>query len=108
MQNLYLNNEGNTEELKKIFSNCNESFEKISDLSIKFNEQLEQFGHSFLKGLFEITYQNEDLHNLKDIIMRIKFDDKGRADYGGVRQIQENEMSYLQLAKIIISRDLWK
>lgn len=92
--------------LDNLLLSCNQNFEQISNLSNDFNGHLTNFSNEFINEFHIFLNKNEEITKLKDLILSFKFDNKSeRVDYGGIRKLQEHEMDFLQLAKIIISRD---
>jgi hypothetical protein len=104
LQNLLTNNSNHSLNLNNLLENCDQNFTQISDLSFNFNIILTDFKNTFLEELYVFLNKNEEIFKLNDLIMSIKLE-KDTIDYGGVKKFQSREMDFLQLAKIIISRD---
>jgi hypothetical protein len=104
LQNLIIQKADQPIELNNLLENCEKNFTEISDLSSNFNRILSDFKNTFLEELFMFLNKNEEVFKLSDLILNIKLD-KGIVDYGGVKIFQGREKDFLQLAKIVISRE---
>ncbi len=71
-----------------------------------FSKQILSFGNNTLLKIYSLINQEFNIYRLKDLIDNIKFLPDGKADYVGIGADSIREKNYLNLAKILIERNI--
>ncbi len=82
--------------------------DKIYNDSKKFFKFLENFNEGFVKRLEKITFINNELLKIKDVLSNINFRDDGTVNFINIGASEQKELKILTLANILVKRKTGK